>query len=175
MLGKKGFQHKKNHWNWKGGKVKSKCEQCGKTIESNRSRVSRFCSRECYLENPTSYWKGKKIPQEAREKMRKAKLGKPSPKKGMKFPQFSGKNHPNWKGGRYQELRGYIVVKAPYHPHCGKNGGVYEHRLVMEKHLKRFLEPNEIVHHKNKIKNDNRVENLMLFNNSSEHIKHHKK
>lgn len=72
-----------------------------------------------------------------------------------------GEGSRTWKGGR-QVARGYIKLYSPDHPHNIKKY-VMEHRLVMEKHLGRYLESSEIVHHKNGIKNDNRIENLQLL------------
>lgn len=84
-----------------------------------------------------------------------------------------GKDHPEWKGGRHVDRAGYISVYSPDHPYCRKyTKHVLEHRLVMEQHLGRYLLPTEVVHHKNGIKTDNRIENLMLFEKNSEHLAH---
>jgi hypothetical protein len=81
---------------------------------------------------------------------------------------------PNWKGGKRTGRKdGYIQIFRPNHPFASKEGYVFEHRLVMEKHLGRFLKPEEVVHHKNRIRNDNRIENLHLFKNASEHMAFH--
>jgi hypothetical protein len=81
-----------------------------------------------------------------------------------------GKKSWNYKG-KYRDKKGYVFIYLPNHP--SKNGGGYvpEHRLVMEKHLGRYLKPEEVVHHINGIKDDNRIENLMLFINDSAHWK----
>lgn len=77
-----------------------------------------------------------------------------------------GKNHPLWKGGRRKTKSGYIYSYAPDHPHSTKAGYVFEHRLVMEKQLGRPLFDHEEVHHKNGVRDDNRLENLELWSTS---------
>lgn len=74
----------------------------------------------------------------------------------------SGSAAGNWKGGRTKHKAGYVLIRYPEHPRA-VNNYVFEHRLVMEEVIGRRLLPNENVHHKNGVKDDNRPENLELW------------
>jgi len=75
-----------------------------------------------------------------------------------------GAKNPYWKGGRYiDKTWGYVWVHKPEHLCANKKGYVAEHRLVAEKIISRPLRANEIVHHKNKKKHDNRIKNLEII------------
>lgn len=63
--------------------------------------------------------------------------------------------------------KGYVLELSPGHPNCKRHGYVMQHRLVMERHLGRFLRADEVVHHKNGVKDDNRLENLELMTKST--------
>jgi len=80
-----------------------------------------------------------------------------------------GVNHSNWKGGRKKNADGYIEVKIYpddfFWPMTKKDGYVSEHRLVVAKRLKRNLHPWEVVHHKDRIKDNNEDKNLQLVSN----------
>lgn len=89
-----------------------------------------------------------------------------------------GKNNPRWKGGRYINEQGYVEVYiAPddfFYSMANCRGYVRENRLVMAKHLGRCLQPWEIVHHKNEIRDDNRLENLELTTKGNHNLEHNK-
>lgn len=68
-----------------------------------------------------------------------------------------------WRGGRGATDKGYMAAYAPGHPAAKSSGRVLEHRLVMEKHIGRYLASYESVHHKNGVRSDNRIENLELW------------
>ncbi len=87
--------------------------------------------------------------------------------------KMSKENHPFWKGGRRKQESGYIMVRLYpdnfFYPMAEANKYIFEHRLVMAEHLKRCLLPWETVHHKNGIRDDNRIEKLELLPSSTRH------
>ncbi|MFA5433363.1 MAG: NUMOD3 domain-containing DNA-binding protein [Candidatus Paceibacterota bacterium] len=123
---------------------------------------------------------GHEVSEEVRQKLREANLGENSPSFGIKrsdetkekirITKLRDKN-PHWNGGR-KTMRGYVYILKPEHP-FNNNGYVLEHRLVMEEALNRYLKPEEVVHHINEIRDDNRLENLMLFENDGKHKAYH--
>jgi hypothetical protein len=73
------------------------------------------------------------------------------------------KSNGRWQGGRTRHKAGYVMVWMPGHPRTGKGQYVFEHILVMEEILGRHLLPEESVHHRNGVRDDNRPENLELW------------
>jgi len=167
------------------------CEVCRKEYYRRGTRKFTTCSKECrrsYISKiqtgkkrgPNKKTKGNVIPKDKIGKNKKCLMCDnifyvyPCEWKSRKycsikcrttdkdfFNFLKGKNNYAWKGGRSKSGE-YIYVKSANHPLKNKGGYVFEHRLVMEKHLGRYLERNEQVHHINQNKSDNRIENLEL-------------
>ena len=98
----------------------------------------------------TSAMKGRKLSDEA-----KAKISKANRRRFKKPSEFGGH--------RKRRPDGYISIFCPDHPNATKDGHVLEHVLIMERAIGRYLEKDEVVHHKNHIRDDNRLENLELM------------
>ncbi len=71
--------------------------------------------------------------------------------------------HYRWAGGRNKTSTGYIEIYMPEHHRAGARGYVKEHILVWEEANGRRLRRDEIVHHLNGIKDDNRPLNLLAL------------
>jgi len=69
----------------------------------------------------------------------------------------TGSGNNRWSGGRRLDKNGYVILT-----HDKDTGERREHRIVMARHLGRKLYPDEMVHHKNGVRDDNRIENLEL-------------
>ncbi|MCK9556406.1 HNH endonuclease [bacterium] len=160
-----------------GYSYQCKCDICNKLFYRKAAHVERtnhqFCNQVC-----ASIYKSLEISGNGNPCY--GLLGEKHPAYGYKFSSeslkiksnnFKGNKNPMWKGGKSSD-NGYIIIYKPDHPY--NNGGyMLEHRLIMEEYIKRYLTLEEVVHHINGIRDDNRIENLILFDNNSEHIKWH--
>ncbi len=112
--------------------------------------------------------KGIVFSDEWKRNISKGKMGKKrnlSPEGKESLRKKLLRNRFAWKGGRWKDLDGYVYIYYPEHPNANNNKYIGEHRLVMEKALGRYLERWEYIHHKNGIKDDNRIENLEIVIN----------
>lgn len=104
--------------------------------------------------------RGKKMSDETKKRLSEAKRSK-----------FNGLNG---FGHLKTHCSGYVLAYAPMHPNAHRDGYVMHHTIVMERSLGRYLKPDEVVHHKNRIRNDNHIDNLELMN-KREHSAMHMK
>ena len=159
------------------GKEKKSVREIGLIVGKSPKQISVYLKKFGIKARPFSTkglktWLGRKHTEKTKQKIREKHLGKKLlPEHRAKviktlssYQDQTGDKNPSWKGGRTRHSEGYIWIKLPKHPNCNKQGYYQEHRLVMEKHLGRYLKKGEFVHHKNGIKDDNRIENLELMN-----------
>lgn len=70
--------------------------------------------------------------------------------------------------------KGYKKILDYSHHRSDRKGYVFEHIVVMEKHINRPLLKPETVHHIDHNKQNNDINNLMLFKNHKEHMAYHR-
>ena len=110
------------------------------------------------------------MPEQTKKKMSLSHMGlSPSEETRKKMSDNNwwkgkfGEKSSNWKGGRKKNKQGYWRIYIP-----NKFEG-YEHIYLMEQKLKRKLTKEEIVHHINYDRSNNRIENLYLFSTKKQH------
>jgi hypothetical protein len=97
------------------------------------------------------------------------------PRRTIAESELGSKSH-FWRGGGHtSKSKGYVYIYMKNHPFVKHNGYVVEHRAVVEKAIGRFLTKDEVVHHINYKRDDNRLENLYLFKTHREHMSYHYK
>jgi len=125
--------------------------------------------------------RGDRRSEETLAKLSAGKRGELNPNYGK-----TGSGSATWKGGIQRHAAGYILEYCPDHPFAVKRY-VMQHRLIAEAHLRerdpsspflvevdgeRYISPKADVHHDNEVKDDNRLENLVVMW-KGDHARHH--
>lgn len=146
------------------------CEVCGKPVYANKGQrengEGRYCSTACRVAKQRANTVQKQCVVCGKELLL-------SPSKAhfqtcsMECQAARRTKRPldrmhNGKPAR-KDRQGYVMVYEPEHPNKSFKGWQYEHRLVVEKALGRYLASDEAVHHINGTKDDNRLENLQVM------------
>lgn len=171
--------------------IEKNCLICGTKFFTHPCKIKdgkgKYCSKSCYYES----LKGGKHTEEHKKKISESNKGSTNWKKRINYKhseetkrkigkansialkgKYTGNKSMRWNGGKVI-VHGYIFIHTPNHPFVTNRGYVREHRLIAEKCLGRYLEPKEVIHHINEIKDDNRPENLYLFATTGKHTKFH--
>lgn len=152
------------------------CENCGAAVQRRKGteREHTFCSRECYWK---SDYRSQLVAQRNHQRNPEAQQTKPCATCGSPVTRYISTGQKRffcsrecrWENHKHsrQYRNGYVLVFVGRgYPGAIKSGHIFEHRKVMQDILGRPLLPEENVHHKNGVKDDNRPENLELWTRS---------
>jgi len=153
-------------------RVELKCQYCGEKFYLLESTIK---SREKHSGNPIKYCSHKCMGMAMRtEYEQKCKnCGKLFMTTRNKFCCVECVNQYKKKTGMLKK-DGYWFENGYKTLYLEGNGSIKEHIKIMEDHIGRKLYDNEVVHHINENKKDNRLENLQLMT-KSEHSSLHRK
>lgn len=140
----------------KRDRLGTKCEKCEKVRVKELDIEDKLC-RRCYLNSLDGY----------KEKQKKRTRDYQRKKRGID-PELPLLIAPSGSGSIKKDQGYKVICKKEFigMPHADKKGRIAEHTYIMMKHLGRPLKKGENIHHKNGIRNDNRIENLELWNRS---------
>jgi HNH endonuclease len=139
------------------------CLACKKPFETKNKRI--YCCQLCARKH-AQYQRKHKDPQKYRnylDRQNKKRQNNVRVRRGLPL-ETSSLTPNNGRGWKMKD--GYKQLLLKDHPNCAKTGYVMEHIVVMTRHLGRPLIKGETIHHKNGIRDDNRLENLELWSNS---------
>ena len=132
---------------------------CGKQTRVVGSSLTSGISKSCGCLRH-ELLKSRKLSEEVKKKM--------SETKSCDFNGLNGYGHTKGHNG------GYVLAYVPKHPHAHNDGYVMLHTVLMERQLGRYLTDDEVVHHVNHDRQDNRMENLQLMK-KKDHMSMHMK
>lgn len=147
--------------------MENKCLRCGSEITHRRwkGKTVKFCNPTCYYRwygknlktiNPKAHAQRLRLSAESARRKVRQRRGLP-----LDHPSLTPQNGKGWK-----MKDGYKQLLLKDHPNSAKSGYVMEHVVFMAEKIGRPLRKGETVHHKNGIRDDNRIENLELWVNT---------
>lgn len=139
------------------------CEICKADHELKSKKTGKplkYCSNKCSVKK--GHFNRYNDPSKRKEHSEKEKI-RYWKKNGIKTKDDLKVSQ---KGVGCLTKHGYRKITKKGHPNAWKSGEMFEHVFVMSEHIERALVKGETVHHKNGIRDDNRIENLELWHRS---------
>lgn len=145
------------------------CPQCGEQFRRERWKHQKFCSSKCATKSHRGITLITKICPQCNKQFQS------EPWRRRKFCSFECGVEFNRGKSRKRRSNSKLITRTRYRPERKTKNGkrIALHRYIMEQALERSLSESETVHHIDCDSDNNKINNLFLFPNESEHIKAH--